>query len=432
MSYDINAITPYIDMPSERAILGSVLLQGRYAYERVAGILSPDDFYMPRHGYIWDAFTQIEGEIDIITVATALGNRLTDAGKDAYLADLMTNVPMSEHIETYAQTVRAKSIARQVTRLIQSAQQAITQGEVDIHSIIGKLSSALTNVNTLDIPKPFTERVRDFVSMREKLWDNPLLEDGLSWGLPLFDTYFGLIKPKNLIMLAGASKSGKSLVAAHVLYHIAKSGKRVGLISLEMSDNEVLARLEEIISGVNFDEARADGTSVEHYRQLLRAWSTLYKLPIAIYDDAVTLSAIPRLIRQFRQELDGLDLLIVDYAGLIEPDNPNDRRAHWERMNEIAVTLKRIAIAENLPILSAVQINRSGFGKRPSMEHISGTIGNIQNANVVIAVWRPEDEMLEGAINIYHMANRSKKSGQEIEMVQHGLQLHLVERVDLR
>jgi replicative DNA helicase len=158
----------------------------------------------------------------------------------------------------------------------------------------------------------------------------------------------------------------------------------------------------------------------------------LYKLPIAIYDDAVTLSAIPRLIRQFRQELDGLDLLIVDYAGLIEPDNPNDRRAHWERMNEIAVTLKRIAIAENLPILSAVQINRSGFGKRPSMEHISGTIGNIQNANVVIAVWRPEDEMLEGAINIYHMANRSKKSGQEIEMVQHGLQLHLVEKVDLR
>lgn len=423
--------SPIANIVAEQVVLGSIILGGRGAYEKVSGVLTSSDFFMPRHGYIWDAITKIDGEIDIITIVDALGTRYRDAGGDAYLVYLMTNIPSSQNIEGYAQLVKIRTIARKVLSLMDETKEAIMKGEADIESIVSELSAGLSDIDTIGTPKTFKERVLDFATMREKLWDDPTLEDGLSWGLPMFDKTFGLIKPKNLIMIAGASKSGKSLVIAHALYNLAKAGKRVGLISLEMSDDEIFARLEEIISGVNFEEARADGTDARAYGKLLKAWGELHSLPIAIHDESVNLSSIPRLTRQFRKELGGLDVLFVDYAGLIDPDNPNDRRANWERMNEIAVYLKRFAIAENLPIISAVQLNRQGFGKRPSMEYISGTIGNIQNANAVIAVWRPEDDLLEGAVNIYHMANRSRKSGQEINMVQVGLQLHLVEKRDL-
>jgi replicative DNA helicase len=431
--YDNDTVTPYINTPAEIALLGAILLDGRYAYEQVQGIIKASDFYIPRHGYIWDAITNTVGELDFVTIASALGRigKLADSGGDAYLTHLITSVPSSQNIAGYAKDVKRASIARTLHKTMTDTYTKITSGD-DIETIIAGLSSALTTLDNPTPPKTHRERMQAYLEQRQALWLDPSIDDGISWGIPRFDRVFGLIKPQHLGVIAGQAKGGKSLLLAHLMLNMAKAGKRVALVSLEMSDYEIYDRLSEILSNVNYETARLQASTKGNWDKLVGAWNKLYQMPIALHDDSVRLSDIPRLIHQWRKDLGGLDVLIVDYAGLIEPDEPNARKAHWERMNEISVALKRLAISQKIAVLTAVQLNRDGYGRKPSMEHVSGTIGNVQNANWVLAVWREENPTLEGAFNILHMANRSRQAGQVIEMVQRGLQIHEVIRDDTR
>jgi replicative DNA helicase len=94
---------------AEEAVVGSVIIYADI-FPSLADVLKPADFYIRRHGWIWEAFSRLtaRGEpIDYRTACDELARmgQLEEVGGAAYLTVLVNQVPSSLNAETYARTV---------------------------------------------------------------------------------------------------------------------------------------------------------------------------------------------------------------------------------------------------------------------------------------------------------------------------------------
>jgi hypothetical protein len=106
---------PVVDVPpsdqeAEEATLGSVLIDPA-CFSELTTILKPSDFYIRRHGWIWEAFenlTQLGDPLDFITIPSELTRmgQLEEIGGPAYLTTLLNQCPSSLHAVTYASKVK--------------------------------------------------------------------------------------------------------------------------------------------------------------------------------------------------------------------------------------------------------------------------------------------------------------------------------------
>src|SRR3989304_8642322 len=92
------AVVPH-NREAEEAVIGAVLINPE-AYYDVAQFLKQEDFYIHRHGWIWDAFTRLHERrvpIDFLTVSSELDQigQLAEIGGPAYLPPLIKNVRTS-------------------------------------------------------------------------------------------------------------------------------------------------------------------------------------------------------------------------------------------------------------------------------------------------------------------------------------------------
>jgi Replicative DNA helicase len=114
------------DIEAEQALLGSLLIDPE-AILRVATFLRPDDFYVRRNGWVYEAILALherQEPVDFVTLRKELEarGRLEEIGGPAYIAQLMDIVPTALHAEEYARLVEEAAIRR---RIIDFASRAV-------------------------------------------------------------------------------------------------------------------------------------------------------------------------------------------------------------------------------------------------------------------------------------------------------------------
>ncbi|HZM64359.1 MAG TPA: DnaB-like helicase N-terminal domain-containing protein, partial [Candidatus Saccharimonadales bacterium] len=114
---------------AEASLLGAILIDSD-ALVKIADIITPDDFFDPRHKHIYEAVTSLyekRSPIDVLTLADELKNNsfLDMVGGPSYLTELTNYVPTAAHVEQYADIVAQKALRR---RLIKASQQMTTLG----------------------------------------------------------------------------------------------------------------------------------------------------------------------------------------------------------------------------------------------------------------------------------------------------------------
>src|SRR5512138_2367652 len=91
---------------AEEAVLGAILIDSE-AYFAVAQVLKPDDFYIVRNRWIWEAFTRLHerrAPIVYLIVYEALKQQgqICAVGGPSYIMSLINQTPTSLHAEAYA------------------------------------------------------------------------------------------------------------------------------------------------------------------------------------------------------------------------------------------------------------------------------------------------------------------------------------------
>jgi replicative DNA helicase len=118
MSMDLDVLRPPSDLESERAVLGSCLIDPE-AHAYLTDKLQPGDWYRERHRVIWEAMGSLalrqEG-IDIVTLHAELERtgKSAEVGGAAYLAELSSCTPTALHREHYAKIVTRCALNRRL------------------------------------------------------------------------------------------------------------------------------------------------------------------------------------------------------------------------------------------------------------------------------------------------------------------------------
>ena len=215
---------------------------------------------------------------------------------------------------------------------------------------------------------------------------------GLLTGLADLDKMTGGMHQGELIILAARPSMGKTALAANFADYIAVvEGKGVLFVSLEMNQIELVKRLISSRGEIDGSKFRTGSFAPEDKDVILKAVGQLSGSNMVIDDSPVrTVTEIAALARRLKRA-GKLDIIIIDYLQLIQPDNPNDPRQ--EQVSKIARRLKGMARELEVPVICLSQLNRQAEttkDNRPRMSHLRESGAIEQDADVVMFVHREE------------------------------------------
>lgn len=236
--------------------------------------------------------------------------------------------------------------------------------------------------------------------------------DALQTGYSPLDDIINGFYPGEYITLAGATGMGKTAMGLNLLLNFAKHGKKVMFISLEMSKISLVNRLICAESGIRGDKLRArklDKSELELYGLVFE--KNLQPLPFVIVDKSRMTMEDIRLQALKRQKERGLDVLIIDYLGLIAHKNSNI--SSYQKVCDITRELKILAKELNIPVICMAQINRATKDrndKHPLLSDLRDSGSIEQDSDIVIFCHRDE---------YYNRISTTKKGIIEVIVAKH-------------
>jgi replicative DNA helicase len=229
---------------------------------------------------------------------------------------------------------------------------------------------------------------------------------GISTGLIDMDKKLGGLHKSDLLILAGRPSMGKTSLATNVAFNIAKAyqkgqladgsegtlnGGVVGFFSLEMSAEQLAARILSEASEVPSEQIRRGDMTETEFRRFVDAAKTLESCPLFIDDTpALPISQLAARARRLKRT-HGLDVLIIDYLQLVRPASAKDSRVN--EVSEITQGLKAIAKELDIPVIALSQLSRqveNRDDKRPQLADLRESGSIEQDADVVMFVFREE------------------------------------------
>jgi replicative DNA helicase len=404
------------NIEAEQALLGALLVNND-VYDRVASIVRSEHFHEPVHARIFEAAAnriQKNALASPVTLKAFFEDDpgLKELGGPAYLARLAGAAISLFAARDYAQLVYDLAIRRDLILIGQDI--ADKAGRMDLDSEpkdqIVEAEQALYQLGEQGkVDKGFQSFLRaatDAVMVANAAYRRDGGLAGISTGLADLDAKLGGLHPSDLLILAGRPSMGKTSLATNIAFNIAKAYRRgqrpdgsegaieggvVGFFSLEMSAEQLAARVLSEASRVPSDRIRRGDLTEDEMRRFIEAAKALEACPLFIDDTpALPISTLAARARRLKRQ-HGLDALFVDYLQLAKASGRSEGRV--QEVSEITQGLKAIAKELNVPVVALSQLSRqveSREDKRPQLSDLRESGSIEQDADVVMFVFREE------------------------------------------
>jgi len=237
-------------------------------------------------------------------------------------------------------------------------------------------------------------------------------EEHLPFDLEMFNkiTKGGLVNKSLNIALAGTGV-GKSLFMCHVAAGALTQMKNVLYISMEMSEERVAERIDANLMNVPIDQL--ENLSKDMFDKKLHKIANvgIGKLIVKEYPTgAANASHFRALLNELKLKKDFIpDLICVDYLNICSSSRMKADGAggSYQYVKAIAEELRGLAIENNLPILSATQTTRGGYGNSDvGLEDTSESFGLPATADLMFALISTEELENLNQIMVKQLKNR--------------------------
>jgi replicative DNA helicase len=237
-------------------------------------------------------------------------------------------------------------------------------------------------------------------------------EDKIPFDLEYFDkiTKGGLPNKTLNIALAGTGV-GKSLFMCHVASSVLLQGKNVLYITLEMAEEKIAERIDANLLNVNIQDITDLPKQMFEGKVTDLAEKTQGTLIIKEYPTA---SAHSGHFKALLQELAlkksfKPDIIFVDYLNICASSRyrAGSNVNSYSYIKAIAEELRGLAVEANLPIVSATQTTRSGYGSSDvELTDTSESFGLPATADLMFALISTEDLEPLNQIMVKQLKNR--------------------------
>lgn len=204
---------------------------------------------------------------------------------------------------------------------------------------------------------------------------------------PLDEASGGFSTQDEFVIISARLGIGKSWIAHAIAANMTLAGYRVGFYSGEMSEDEVGARFDSLISNIsNYALTRGLDIPLDaHKKKLAEIKGDL----LVITPKHLRRNARPSDLRKFARQYD-LDVLFIDQISLMEPDG--DIRGEWHlKVATLSLQLKTLQQELRIPLVAVNQLNRSAVGQEPDASNLSGSDRLGQDATLILALGRKDD-----------------------------------------
>ncbi|SLN34719.1 Replicative DNA helicase [Falsiruegeria litorea R37] len=409
-----NADTMPHSVEAEQQLLGAILTNND-VYDRVASVIGPQHFYDPVHARIYEIAAARIAKNALASPVTLKAfmeddEGLKELGGPAYLVNLAAASISAFAVRDYAQMIYDLAIRRELIGLGRDISDKAAKVDVasepreqivEAEQKLYKLSEqGQTESGFVSFLKAVTEAVNTANAAYQR--DGGLA--GVSTGLIDLDKKLGGLHPSDLLILAGRPSMGKTSLATNIAFNVAKAYKKgirpdgtegtiqggvVGFYSLEMSSEQLAARILSEAAEVPSEQIRRGDMTETEFRRFVDAAKSLEACPLFIDDTpALPISQLAARARRLKRT-HGLDLLIIDYLQLCRGTAEN----RVQEIGEISMGMKAIAKELNIPVIALSQLSRtveSRDDKRPQLSDLRESGSIEQDADVVMFVFREE------------------------------------------
>lgn len=419
---------PY-NIEAEQVMLGAIL-NNNENINKVADFLLPEHFFEPLHQKIYSSIVNLYDK-GIIANPVTLKNSFSS---DQFMEETAGfNYPLklcgiasgALNIRDYGLIIYNLHISR---KLIEIGEELLedaykTTGDESATSQIERPEGKLFNLASEGVYETNFAPSRIALAEAIKIADAASKRDGSISGIASkfhdLDNLLGGFNKSDLIILAARPSMGKTALAVNFAMNgaeilaeeYAKKLKEykdsvsqledtpkigsVGIISLEMSAEQLATRMLSMKTGINANFIRRGKLSKtahnDEFAKLVKASSELQDLPIFIDDTpALSISAIRTRARRLKRK-HNLEFLIIDYLQLIRGVNKKSQESRVQEISEITMGLKAIAKELDIPVLALSQLSRQVEQRadhRPQLADLRESGSIEQDADIVMFIYR--------------------------------------------
>ena len=395
----VGRVPPH-NVDAEASLIGAMLLS-RDAIGPAVELLDGDQFYVPAHGYIFDAVASLYGAgepADPVTVAEELtrSGLLDQVGGPQRLLELQMATPATSNAARYAKIVEDHALLRRLIGVAGEISELGYSHPDDVVKTIDEAESMMFQVaerRVVDSTKSIRDLLDANLDRLEELYERGESITGLPTGYMDLDELLSGLQPNALIVIGARPAMGKTAFALGLAAHAALQAQRpVLFFSLEMGHLELTQRILCSDAKVDAQRLRTGKLSEDDWPKITRSVGRLAEAPIWIDDNPnLTVMEIRAKARRLKARLGDLGLVVVDYLQLMTGRGGAESRQ--VEVSEMSRGLKILARELETPIMALSQLSRGLEGrtdKRPMLADLRESGSIEQDADVVAFIYRDE------------------------------------------
>ncbi len=396
---------PPHSIEAEQSLIGGLLLDNS-AWDRIADIVGPADFYRDDHRRIFlhiRKLVETGRPADVVTVFESIenANEADQTGGLAYLGEIANATPSAANIRRYAEIVHERAVLRKlVTVGDEIAGAALNPAGRDVKQLLDMAEQKVFEIaesgsRSTQGFQAITPLLGDVVERIEVLYnrENPSDITGLATGFHDLDKMTSGLQPGDMIVVAGRPSMGKTAFALNIAEHVGMELRQpVAIFSLEMSGPQLAMRFLSSAGRLDQKKIRTGQLNDEDWEKMSMALGKLHEAPIHIDETgAINASDLRARARRLYRQCGHLGLIVIDYIQLMTSTKDNENRA--TEISEISRSIKALAKELHVPVIALSQLSRKveeRNDKRPLMSDLRESGAIEQDADIILMMYRDE------------------------------------------
>ena len=385
---------------AEQSVIGSMLMD-RDAIIAASEIVTADEFYQHQYGVMFEAMVELFNEgkpVDLVTLQNRLKEKDVppEVSSLEFVRDIITMVPTSANVRSYANIVREKAVLRKLIKINEEIANTCYVGKEKLEDIL-----AMTEKSVFDLLQ--TRSGGDFVPIRQVALNvlekievasrNQGAVTGIPTGFIDLDYKTSGMQPSDFILIAARPSMGKTAFVLNLVDYVAvKKNMPCMIFSLEMSKEQLVNRMLSMESNVDSQKLRTGSLTDSDWDAVVEGIGIIGGSKLIIDDTpGISITELRSKCRKMKLEY-GLSMIIIDYLQLMSGSGKSGDNRQQE-ISEISRSLKALAREMNAPVVALSQLSRACETRqdhRPMLSDLRESGAIEQDADVFMFLYRDD------------------------------------------
>lgn len=395
----IKRVLPH-SIEAEQSVIGSMLMD-REAIITSSEIVTAEDFYQHQYGIMFEAMVELFNEgkpVDLVTLQNRLKEKDVppEVSSLEFVRDIITTVPTSANVKSYANIVREKAVLRRLIKVNEEIANDCYLGRESLETILAetekKIFDLLQSRHSGDFV-PIRQIVLNVLENIEKASKTKETVTGIPTGFIDLDYKTSGFQPSDFILIAARPSMGKTAFVLNVVdYVTVRRGLPCMVFSLEMSKEQLVNRMLSMESNIDSQKLRTGTLTDSDWDAVVEGVGIIGGSKLIIDDTpGISITELRSKCRKAKLE-HGISMVIIDYLQLMTASGKGSDNRQQE-ISEISRSLKALARELQAPVVALSQLSRACETRtdhRPMLSDLRESGAIEQDADVVMFLYRDD------------------------------------------